>query len=117
MRDEDPAVYEERDAAWNNESLRADGAGRAPTPRSRDAEPSWPGPPGRRRSASFSGAPPRRIEPARPGSSCGRARRRAPHSRMEQRAELRTIGRELVAHRREIVDEWRSRVAALLELQ
>jgi glutathione-regulated potassium-efflux system ancillary protein KefC len=29
MRDEDPTVYEERDAAWDNEALRADRDGRA----------------------------------------------------------------------------------------
>jgi monovalent cation:proton antiporter-2 (CPA2) family protein len=39
MRDEDPGVYEERDAAWDNEALRADrAAGEAPV--AREAEPS-----------------------------------------------------------------------------
>ena len=43
MRDEDPIVYEERDAAWDNEALRADRAGAAPSAgvtAPRDADPS-----------------------------------------------------------------------------
>jgi voltage-gated potassium channel Kch len=42
MRDEDPGVYEERDAAWDNEALRADRAAGGPAAAAaaaRDAEP------------------------------------------------------------------------------
>jgi glutathione-regulated potassium-efflux system ancillary protein KefC len=41
MRDEDPGAFVERDAAWNNEALRATGAAPdAPGPLPRDVEPS-----------------------------------------------------------------------------
>jgi hypothetical protein len=40
MRDEDPGVFKERDAAWDNEALRADRAANPAGAAARDAEPS-----------------------------------------------------------------------------